>query len=365
MESEGMDVARIGAPQPMALTRAEVASQAVATQARAAVEARYLMALQRPRNIPAVRQKLLEACDRPTFAAKARYALPRGGKKIPGFTIRFAEEVARSLTNLLCESMVIFDGDELRIVRCTVTDLEANLSWPIDVPIAKTVERHTLKDGQTALSERRNDAGLRVFTVAVDDNELLMKQNSYVSRALRTGILRICPADLLEEAEERIAKSVQREHTADPKGAVKKICDAFYKHSVTVKMLEEFLGHPVAEIDASEFQTLKEIYAAITEEGVPWRQATSAVAPVTAEVVETKAGVEAIKQNLRSRRAKEAVSGEPVSPVEAETAPTPAQPLPTAPARPVAPPAPPAMPPVPERTVGEDDDRDEDDFDGN
>ena len=46
----------------------ETASAAVAAQSKAMVEARYIMAMQRPRNWDQVRQDLIKECRRPSFA---------------------------------------------------------------------------------------------------------------------------------------------------------------------------------------------------------------------------------------------------------------------------------------------------------
>lgn len=48
--------------------QAETAANVLAAQAKAQVEARYMMAMHRPRNWDAVRQDLLKECRRPSFA---------------------------------------------------------------------------------------------------------------------------------------------------------------------------------------------------------------------------------------------------------------------------------------------------------
>ena len=141
----GVMLERVATEMPAPVETAETASTAVAVQARAAVEARYKMALMRPRSWDEVRVRLLAACKRPGFAETARYAKPVGGKSIEGPSIRFAEEALRAMGNAYVETMVVFDDDERRIVRVTVTDLEANLSYPHDITLRKTVERRRLK----------------------------------------------------------------------------------------------------------------------------------------------------------------------------------------------------------------------------
>jgi len=60
----GVMLERVATEMPAAVETAETASTAVAVQARAAVEARYKMALMRPRSWDDVRVRLLAACHR-------------------------------------------------------------------------------------------------------------------------------------------------------------------------------------------------------------------------------------------------------------------------------------------------------------
>ena len=154
--------------------QAETAATAVAAQARAAVESRYIMAMQRPRDLDAARLAILKECKRPGFAAVARYRKPVGDG-IEGPSIRFAEAAIRCMTNMLPETATIYEDQEKRIVRVSVTDLEANVTYSGDVTIEKTVERTKLKailgdaSGVEGDSYRvrwsTNKAGNRVFTV--------------------------------------------------------------------------------------------------------------------------------------------------------------------------------------------------------
>lgn len=126
------------------LAAPDTASTAVAAQAKALVEARYIMAIRRPRDMDVVRERMLKECLRPSFAAVARYTKPIGrdrSKWPTGPSIRFAEAAVRNMTNITVETMTVYDDREKRIVRVTVTDLEANVPYSQDITIAKTIER--------------------------------------------------------------------------------------------------------------------------------------------------------------------------------------------------------------------------------
>ena len=67
----------------------ETAGTVLAAQAKAQIEARYIMAERHPRDLDIVRAKLIKECKRPGFAAVARYLKPIG-RGVEGPSIRFA-----------------------------------------------------------------------------------------------------------------------------------------------------------------------------------------------------------------------------------------------------------------------------------
>lgn len=135
-------------------------------QAKAAVEARFVIALQRPRNWDDVRVKLLDECRRPAFAHNtSTYYRKPIGRGVEGLGIRFVEVALRCLTNILVETMTLHDDETVRILRVSVTDLESNETFYRDVTIAKTVERaKPLEDGRY-FSVRTNSQGHKTYTV--------------------------------------------------------------------------------------------------------------------------------------------------------------------------------------------------------
>ena len=127
--------------QPLALEKRELASDVLASMARAQVQARYIVAQSRPRDWDVVRQRILKDCERPTFAETAFYRKPMGNTTVDGLSIRFAESAQRAMGNLMPERPIIYDDLTKRIVRITMTDLESNVTHYKDVILEKTVER--------------------------------------------------------------------------------------------------------------------------------------------------------------------------------------------------------------------------------
>ena len=66
-----------------------------ASRAIAEAQGKLVIAKRFPRDEVQSYAKAMEACQRPTMAAKAFYSFPRGGQTVEGPTIRFAEELAR------------------------------------------------------------------------------------------------------------------------------------------------------------------------------------------------------------------------------------------------------------------------------
>lgn len=250
----------------------ETASTAAAAQATAAVQARYVVALQRPRQWDMVRARLLKECDRRAFAECASYQLPRGGMTISGPSIRLAEAALRAMGNVLPEVQTIYDDGEKRIVRVSVTDLETNVTYTRDVSLAKTIERRTLRKGQTAISERTNSLGEKVFLVEATDDEMLMRENAATSRALRTLALRLLPGDLLDEAMVACDRTLARGDAADPEATRKVLLDSFMALGVTPADLADFLGHDTAMISPAELKGLRGAYSTLKGGETTWAE---------------------------------------------------------------------------------------------
>ena len=250
----------------------ETASTAVAAQAKAMVEARYVMAMQRPRDWDQVRQTLLRECRRPSFAHnKSAYYRKPIGQGVEGLGIRFVEVALRCMTNVLVETTMIFEDDGKEVHRVSVTDLESNVTYPLDVRVSKTVERSKPMDDGSYISMRKNSYGKITYTVPANDDDLLNKRAAQISKAIRTLGLRIIPGDMQDEAEE-IIKSVRMDEAArDPDAERKKIADAFAGIGVKASDLVAYLGHALDNCSPTELVDLRGIYGAIKDGEATWK----------------------------------------------------------------------------------------------
>jgi len=256
-----------------ALYQQETASSAVAAQAKAMVEARYVMALQRPRIWEQVRQNLLEECKRPSFAnnKSTLYSKPIGGSTVKGLGIRFVEVALRCMTNVMIETTMIFEDEVKEIHRVSMTDLESNITYPLDIRVSKTVERSKPMDDGSYISVRKNSWGKDTYTVPANDDDLLNKRGAQVSKAIRTLGLRIIPGDLRDDAEEAIIRIRNDQAAKDPGAERKKIADAFSNIGVKAADLIKYLGHGLDTCSPAELVDLRGIWGAISDGEATWK----------------------------------------------------------------------------------------------
>lgn len=289
--------------------RTETATAAVAASEQAKVQARYIVAMQRPRDWMTVRAKLLDACRRPGFASAARYSKPVSGQKIEGPSVRFAEEALRSMGNAIPEQSVIYDDEAKRIVRIAVTDLESNLSYSTDITIEKTVERKELKEGQVPLGSRKNSWGKTTYLLPATEDEVANKVNAASSKALRNNALRILPADILEEAMAQCVETIRRDVADDPTAATKKIADAFAALRIMPNELAEYLGHPLDQSSPAEIVELRAVYQAIKDGETTWK----ATLEGRAESKGKKRSESGAKERIKQRTGTVDTTGVPIS----------------------------------------------------
>lgn len=266
-----MNADNAGAMAPVAaMSASENAAFAMAAQMKAIVEARYKMALARPRDIDAVRQNMLKDARRPSFASVAIYHKPVG-KGVEGPSIRFVEAAIRNMTNILTETSTVSEDDERRVIRVSVSDLETNTYFSQDVTVTKTVERSKLPQGEKPIRIRQNSKGQPVYILHGTDDDILNKQNALISKAVRTLGLRLIPGDLVDEALYYVRQTMATQDAQNPDAAKNKIIDAFSQLGVSVESLKDYIGHELSSIDPNELQTLRAIYSAIKDGDTSWK----------------------------------------------------------------------------------------------
>lgn len=266
-----MNTDNAGAMAPVAaMSASENNAIAMAAKQKAIVEAKYMMALARPRDYDKVRQDMLKDASRPNFANVAIYHKPVG-KGVEGPSIRFVECALRNMRNIDTNADTISEDDERRIIRVSVTDLESNSSYSQEITVTKTVERSKLPQGEKPIRVRTNSKGQPVFILHGTDDDILNKQNALVSKAIRTLGLRHVPGEIVDEALQVIRQTMAKQDAADPDAAKNRLIDAFAQIGVAVEQLKDYVGHELSTLAPNELQTLRAIYSAIKEGETSWK----------------------------------------------------------------------------------------------
>jgi hypothetical protein len=285
---------------------ADPAAIAAAEKEKARIQAAYQIALYKPRRFMDSRQRILEACKRPEFAAKVEYNKPIG-KGVKGPSIRLAELALREWQNVMIETQTIYEDDEKRRILVRTLDLETNTAYGTEFQINKTVERKN-GEGRDVIRKRTNSKGEEVFIVLATEDEILNKVNALVSKAIRTNGLRLIPQDVIEDALQ-IARETLRGNIKDPKEGLRKMCDYFASNfGITVPQIEEYLGHPADTATWEELDDLRGIANALKDGEAKWSDYVQPKdkAEKTAEGTASKA--EELKNKLANAKAEKIIS---------------------------------------------------------
>lgn len=248
----------------------ETQAVAAAAMAKSTIESRYVMAMRNPRDLMDFRARMLQHAKRPGFAALAEYTKPVGGGKVKGLGIRFVEAALQEYGNILPESLAVYEDDEKRIQRVSLTDLERNITYVEDVTVEKFVERRNSGGGEV-IGERRNSKGEIVYKVRATEDDFANKLAAAVSKKLRNLGLRILPPDIVDEVKAACAAVRESNAKADPDADRKKLLDAFTDLRIMPSDLKEYLGHDVGTASPAEIEDLRSVYVAVRDGETTWK----------------------------------------------------------------------------------------------
>ena len=257
-----------------------VAAQA---QAVAEVQASYAMARQYPRSRAAVVQKITVECSSSTFADVAIYRRPVGRKfdretnqwtdqVVEGLSVRFAEVAHNAYGNLRVSVSVAYEDEDRQLLRAVCEDLENGSRVSFDKTISKTVERRKPRDGDTVLSSRLNSYGDTVYTIRADEIAFAPKHAAERSKLYRDVVLRMVPADIKELAMVKLRMTRANDERHNPRELLNRLSMGFASLNVPAEDLESYLGHPLDQCSPAELQMLRDMYSAISDGAMTWRE---------------------------------------------------------------------------------------------
>ena len=216
-----------------------------ASRAIAEAQGKLVIAKRFPRDEVQSYAKAMEACQRPTMAAKAFYSFPRGGQTVEGPTIRFAEELARCWGNIDYGIKELSQDDGKSEMQAYAWDLETN---------AQSVQNFT--------NPHQREQGKKMVTLT-SQRDIYENNANMATRRLRSRILAILPAWFAEHgiAEAKRTRAGQEDRSLIDRE--KKMDDQFAKLGVTQEMIEKRLKRKIDTMTSDDFVEYVGIYNAV------------------------------------------------------------------------------------------------------
>ena len=216
-----------------------------ASRAIAEAQGKLVIAKRFPRDEVQSYAKAMEACQRPTMAAKAFYSFPRGGQTVEGPTIRFAEELARCWGNIDYGIKELSQDDGKSEMQAYAWDLETN---------AQSVQNFT--------NPHQREQGKKMVTLT-SQRDIYENNANMATRRLRSRILAILPAWFVEDAIAECKRTLSGQNDTPLIDRVKKMVVQFAKLGVTQDMIEKRLKRKVDTMTSDDFVEYVGIYNAV------------------------------------------------------------------------------------------------------
>lgn len=222
-----------------------------ASRAIAEAQGKLVIAKRFPRDEVQSYAKAMEACQRPTMAAKAFYSFPRGGQTVEGPTIRFAEELARCWGNIDYGIKELSQDDGKSEMQAYAWDLETN---------AQSVQNFTNPHKREKTDKRTKTVVMETLT---GQRDIYENNANMATRRLRSRILAILPAWFVEDAIAECKKTLAGQNDTPLIDRVKKMIVQFAKLGVTQEMIEKRLKRKVDTMTSDDFVEYVGIYNAV------------------------------------------------------------------------------------------------------
>lgn len=241
------------------LTTSNTNSNALVARELGEAQAAVMLAKQFPRDELLAYQQIIQACQRPTFAAKAVYRYPRGKTTVSGASVVLAREIARCYGNCVSGYRVLSNDDDQIHLQGYAWDQQTN-------------RRVVLEDRFNAKIQRKfrtADGGEETQWITPDERDLRELVSRRASFLERNALLRLLPADLIEDAMAACTvaetRTADKDVKADRGGTLRKLVTAFQSFGVHRDMIEDRIGHRLEDASPEEIAELRQIYNSIKD----------------------------------------------------------------------------------------------------
>ncbi len=212
------------------------------------------IAKQFPRNLVEVTQRMKESCSRPKLAQVATYAYTRATSTITGPSIRLAEVLVGAWGNMeagwKCISRRFDPRAGVDVSECVAFawDKETNIKREIAFSVPHVRD---LQGGKKAPLKSERD----IYELCAN----------MASRRVRACILQVIPGWLVEEAMERIEKTLKDGDGRPLSDRVRDMLAVYADLGVSKERIEAWLGHPTEQIVIGELVKLGKQYNALRD----------------------------------------------------------------------------------------------------
>ena len=275
------------------LPRGNASTMVAQSREMAEAVASVQMAKMFPRDIVAVRDKILNACTRPKLAEVACYTYARGGTDVTGPSIRLAEMIAQNWGNINYGIRELEQRNGESTCEAFAWDLETNAR---QVKVFQVPHiRHTRK-GDTLLTDPR------------DIYELVANNGA---RRLRACILGVIPKDIVDEAVQAcdVTLTTKFEVTTD---RIKSLLEKFAEFGVKKEQIEARIQCRIDAMKPAQLANLGKIYNSIKDgmskaadwfEEIKEKESEGSPAPIKGKNSLAKAlGVDTVKDTSNANK---------------------------------------------------------------
>jgi hypothetical protein len=227
---------------PQAITSADIARRV------AEVQGEIMIAQAFPRNETVVFEGILRECEsNRALAEQALYSYPRGGKAVTGPSIRLAEALARHWGHLDMGIREISNESGSTEMEAFAWDKQTNVR---DSRRFMVKHERSTKQGTTKLTDGRD-----IYELGANMG----------ARRKRACILSIIPGYLVDAAVEACKRKIASSELSTAE-RIRKMVTSFGKEfSVSVEMLEKYLGHTMDDISKDEIVDLVQVYNSLKD----------------------------------------------------------------------------------------------------
>ena len=224
-----------------------------ASRAIAEAQGKLVIAKRFPRDEVEAYAKAMEACQRPSMAAKAFYSFPRGGQTVEGPTIRFAEELARCWGNIDYGIKELSQDGGKSEMQAYAWDLETN---------AQSVQNFTSPHQREKTDKRTKSVTMEALK---SQRDIYENNANMATRRLRSRILAILPSWFVEDCIEECKKTLAGENGTPLIDRVKRMVVQFAKLGVSKEQIERRLERNIDTMTNDDFIEYIGIFNAIKQ----------------------------------------------------------------------------------------------------